>query len=456
MKLIISIPFLTFNSIDLDEPFSIFHAQNSFSGLFHIFQSENNPPAHFVLLHFWEQLFGIGPISVRSLSLLFSVLTIIVIWKIGQRFFNEKSAIIVSLLFIFSDFHHYHGIEARTYSLLVLEFSILLYLLFKILFEKELSTWKDYFLLGLINVLLFYTHYISPFIFLSELILLLVYFKQFQLKNSLISLLIFVIGVFPWINVLLSRVDSVKTSGTWLSKAQFSELYGLINKFFNDKWAFLGLIIFIGALVILNKLQILKLVREKKNHFIVLLLLFLIPYLSSFFLSRFGLVDIFYDRYLFFLTIPLFFLTSMFFQTQDNLKTISFIGFFIIFLLRFDYLPKNERNGNDLASYVKKLHAPNIVIAPDYYDLTFLYHYDQELFKDISIRGHLNEYGIYAIKETTDLTNYSFSGSIVLIDIDFEFTHPGQSIKKWFIENGYNLIKSKRFKGNYKVYLFEK
>ena len=139
LKLVLSIPFLTSQPIDLDEPFSIYHAQKSLPHLISIFKTENNPPLHFILLHFWEQLFGNGALSVRSLSLLFSLLTIPILWKIATQFINFKAAILLCLLFIFSDYHHYHGLEARTYSLLIFEYSLLLYFLMKILLSTRMS-----------------------------------------------------------------------------------------------------------------------------------------------------------------------------------------------------------------------------------------------------------------------------------------------------------------------------
>lgn len=456
LKLIISIPFITTNPIDLDEPFSIFHAQNSLSGLFEIFQNENNPPLHFVLLHFWEQLFGVGPIAVRSLSLLFSILTIVVLWRTGIKFFNLRTAIIVCSLFIFSDFHQYHGLEARTYSLLVLEFSLLIYLLFSIILSEKLAPLKYAVLLGLINVLLFYTHYISPVIFLAEGIVILIYFKRFQIKNSLISALIFILGVLPWLSVLFKRVDSIKSGGTWLAKAQYSELYGLINKFFNDKWGLLGLIIMIAILFLIQRTKLVLILKNEKTELIILFGLFLIPYLSAFLLSKFGIAEIFYDRYLFFLTIPLFFIVGIILGSNENIYTYTAIGFACIYLFRFDYVPDNDRDGNKLAEFVQKSNAESIVIAPDYYDLTFLYHYDRKLFQDVSIRKQLDQKGIHRIKRLDDLNNLQLNGSVAVIDAEFAFVNAGQSVKNWFLDHDFHLKSSNNFKGNYKVYLFTK
>jgi uncharacterized membrane protein len=117
IKTCISLPFINSNPIDLDEPFSIFNAQLDLNELFQLFKHENNPPLHFFILHFWEKLFGISPVAARSLSLLFSLLTIPILFNIGKNFISKKAGIFACILFIFSDFHQYYGLEARTYSL---------------------------------------------------------------------------------------------------------------------------------------------------------------------------------------------------------------------------------------------------------------------------------------------------------------------------------------------------
>lgn len=376
LHLSINVPFLGHLTIDLDEPFSIFHSQHSLNELFRLFQHENNPPLHFVLLHYWIKLFGIGPVAVRSLSLLFSALTIPVLYQTGRRFINQKGALILCMLFIFSDFHHYYALEARPYSLLILEFSVLFFFILKILCEG--GTKRDYLLLGIVNALLFYTHYISLYFFPAEGIIFLLFARQQQLRRTGIAILSFAACILPWIPVLLTRVKIVSSGGTWVPKPQFSELYGFINKFFNDKWALLALLLVSAVLLFVNRRNIATILSGNRKKILVALLLFSISYISAFALSI-KLSSVFLDRYLFFLTIPLFFLTALLFSGL-RYGTVCFTAFLAIYLLRFDLQPVNNRNSAQIAFDARQAHASLILIAPNYYDLTFLYHYDREIF----------------------------------------------------------------------------
>ncbi len=455
LKIVVSIPFLTSQPIDLDEPFSIYHAQKSLPHLFSIFKTENNPPLHFILLHFWEQLFGIGALSVRSLSLLFSLLTIPILWKIASEFINLKAAILLCLLFIFSDYHHYHGLEARTYSLLVFEYSLLLYFLLKIVLTSSKPRAIHYITVGFLNALLFYTHYIFPFILVSEIALILVFYNRIDWRKTGLTAVVFIVLCLPWIPVLLTRVNSVNTSGTWVSIAQFSELYGFINKFFNDRWVFLTLIIILISLFLFSKQKIVFLFNEKKQLITTLALLFFIPFLGAFILSRFGGISLFLDRYLFFLTIPLFILCVIIFSQKGNVFKYSAIIFILIFILRFDLKIDNHRDGNKLAEYVKSTGVKTIVIAPDYYDLTFMYHYNQELFKDDYLRLNELKNGIYPLINQQTLEQLESKKELVLIDADYSFSHPTDTSLEW-IKRNFTLNSQRIFKGNYTVSVYSK
>ena len=455
LKLVISIPFLTFQPIDLDEPFSIYHAQKSLPHLISIFKTENNPPLHFILLHFWEQLFGIGALSVRSLSLLFSLLTIPILWKIATQFINFKAAILLCLLFIFSDYHHYHGLEARTYSLLVFEYSLLLYFLMKILLSTSKTKSKYYVMVGFLNALLFYTHYIFPFIVLSEIGLILVFYRNVDWKKLGFTAVIFVSLCLPWIPIMLRRVDSIQTSGTWVSTAQFSELYGFINKFFNDRWVFLTLILISVGLFLFYKHRFITFLSENKKAVIILVILFIIPFIGTFILSKYGGIHLFLDRYLFFLTIPLFTLCTIVFSQNGKVFQYSALIFTLIFILRFDLKIDNHRDGDKLAKYVRSTGIKTIVIAPDYYDLTFMYHYNQNLFKDEYLRINELKNGIYPLINEQTLEQLESKRQLVVIDADYSFSHPTDTSLEW-IKRNFTLNSQRIFKGNYSVSVYSK
>ena len=112
--------FLTSQSISLDDPFTIYHAQFDFWNLIGYLKNYNNPPLFEILLHFWIKLFGITEISVRILPMLFSSFSVLFIYKIGKVFFDSKTAIVVSILFTFFNIQLFYAHDCRVYSLFLL------------------------------------------------------------------------------------------------------------------------------------------------------------------------------------------------------------------------------------------------------------------------------------------------------------------------------------------------
>ena len=90
-----------------DECFSLYYSQFSSLEIFKLLITgdgfaADNPPLWELVLSVWIKIFGIGLLSLRSLSLLFNVLTIIPLYKLANDFFSRRIAVGTSLLYIFS------------------------------------------------------------------------------------------------------------------------------------------------------------------------------------------------------------------------------------------------------------------------------------------------------------------------------------------------------------------
>ena len=164
---------------------------------------------------------------------------------------------------------------------------------------------------------------------------------------------------------------------------------------------------------------------------------------------------LFLDRYLFFLTVPLFTLCAIFFSQNGKAFQYSALIFILIFILRFDLKIDNHRDGHKLANYVRSTGIKTIVIAPDYYDLTFMYHFNQKLFKEEYLRINEVKNGIYPLINEQTLEQLVSKKQLVVIDADYSFSHPTDTSLEW-IKRNFTLNSQRIFKGNYSVSVYSK
>ena len=287
VKLVLGILFINRLSIDLDEPFSIFHAQKSLDALGHLFVSENNPPLHFYLLHFWIKWFGVSAEVTRSLSLIFSVLTLPILFQIGRKILHEHLGILLMILFTCSNYHHSFGLEARGYALFTFLFAVLILLLVSI---QQKANIIQSGLLGIVCAALFYTHYIAivviPWVILLYFIISIVQNSKKSWWSFAISVLIFTLLLLPYFPIFMERLNHVQEAGTWVDRPHWSALYGLLNKFLNGPLTLILFMVILVGLIFSKRLIYKSFPLNKRLTPIAMVFLLTVGiYMSTFFIS---------------------------------------------------------------------------------------------------------------------------------------------------------------------------
>ncbi len=108
---------LAFQSIRLDEAQSIWVSTKSVPLILHLDAQDVLVPLYEVLLHFWMQIFGSSVLAARSLSFLFFVLTLPVLYLLAKETNSKRVAMITITLFSLSPFIMWYSSEARMYTL---------------------------------------------------------------------------------------------------------------------------------------------------------------------------------------------------------------------------------------------------------------------------------------------------------------------------------------------------
>ncbi len=167
-----------------------------------------SPPFYNLLLHFWIILFGESEFAVRSLSVIFGILTILVVYFVGADLFNKRTALFSSLILAISPFHIAFSQDVKMYALLSFLGILSVYFFYKTLFSKKKNYWLIYFF---VTTLMLYTHNWAIFLFIAENIFFLLVRKHTtNTKKYLLSQLFIVLCYIPWLPILFNQIINSK------------------------------------------------------------------------------------------------------------------------------------------------------------------------------------------------------------------------------------------------------
>ena len=127
----------------LDEAISALAARDySYIGIVRDFlPGDTHPPLYYLSLKFCTEFFGFSEISLRSLSVVFGVMTVYVVYLIGRKVKNKKLGIIASLFFATAPLHIYYSQEVRMYALSALAVSLSVYGYLFVLKKAKTKNW---------------------------------------------------------------------------------------------------------------------------------------------------------------------------------------------------------------------------------------------------------------------------------------------------------------------------
>ena len=315
-----------------------------------------HPPFYYLVLKLWISFFSDSIFSMRMLSVLFGLLSMIFIYLISNKIFRNTSVTIaVLLLYAVSPVNIYYSQEVRMLNLNLFLCAGSVYYFFELLSKTSFKNRILYFTFTLLAI---YTHYFSLLIFFTEfLIALIFYFKKGKDKRSLINFFIssLIINLFyaPWYPVFFSQsakgqpwrtdqslIQSFLNATGYFGDVFISTYYIFENSFIVYFANLTGIVmtIFILTSVILN-------FKKKKKLFSgsdYVILFFIVPYITAVLISM--KQSILLSRYL---SILIPYLLFMLIYFSIKLYSKKFIYVFIAFLILTSSLGVYILNNNN-------------------------------------------------------------------------------------------------------------
>lgn len=394
-------------SLTSDECFSIYHAQMSPSLIYLHLSTGNNPPLHEWILHYWMLCFGDSAFAVRFLSLIFSSLTMAVIFILGTQIAsgdggikettgNPRIGVIAAILFLASNYSTFLAHEARTYNL-----TLFLGVLSTILFVSAIRSGKikQFLIYGLIGGLLCLSHFFGIWILIAHGSFWLLWNKESRpaLKSMIWAVLGFGIA-FGWYipNLWYRFVDSA-SQGTWVNSAPWDAPYLTLWKYLNTPIATISaisLLIYLPFFLFKNK------ANPSIRYQILIFWIFALPFFGQWLLSLdhpFN-IPMFTERYAS-ITLPFLCLSlsvsilALPLSLGKHISAIKTIGIIGLMMIGRSFTPANQASAKEALQTAKVGLGANwgktpIIIEPYHSAFQVLYYADHNRFKQYQFKQH--------------------------------------------------------------------
>lgn len=162
-----------------------------------------NSPFYYVILHGWIKVFGISDYSIRFLSVLFSCLTIILLFFfIKEHFKNLQLALLACFLMAIEPFFIAYSQQARNYSLSFFLTLLATHIFLKIIKNEENGVKNNrlYLFYGILSAMCLLSHFLTATVFMAHGLYVLLFVRKTR----------------PWILLPISLSIGALAFGYWI------------------------------------------------------------------------------------------------------------------------------------------------------------------------------------------------------------------------------------------------
>lgn len=385
ITLVVRIYNITQKNVWFDEVYSWKLAQESFLQVIALSSGDIHPPLYYIVLKIWMMVFGDTVFSIRLLSVVFSMLSLVFIYKICNLIFKDSlQTFLVIFLYAVSPLNIYYSQEARMLNLnLLLCLGSIYY--FILLINNYKTRYSVFYILY--TFLALYTHYFASFILFTQFLIVLFEYRSKVIskevfKKLLWKMVIAILLFLPWIPVFISQTSKGQSwrtqQGIWKVTVgvydYFREMFFSYYASYESNlvlYSVTALTIFIILFFIYRLIKFYSSDDRKDKHLFYVSLLFLVPLLIATIISF--RQSILLSRYLSIL-VPLILIAKvgLYFKMKKKYLTYTIILLLIAsslygIVLHYD----NDFKNNDyrrVMDYIENSYQPGeqIVVEPHY------------------------------------------------------------------------------------------
>ncbi len=367
-----------------DEVYSWKISQGSIKQIIIETSGDIHPPLYYLVLKYWNMLSGDSVFSMRMLSVLIGILSMIYLFRLSLLFTESRfQQILILLMYAFSPLNIYYSQEVRMLNLNLLLCLAGVYYFYS--FLKKYS-FRNSFLYVLFTLLSLYTHYFGFLILFTEVLVMFIRFFQSRqrdlLKRYLICFSVINLLYVPWYRVFLEQVTKGQP---WRKQQTLKETSEAVITFFREIFlspyvAFepmtayyisTAAAIFVAVLMIYFVFRIFNQKNAGESNRDTIILFFLVPLLIAWLISFNQ--SILLSRYLS-IIVPYLILSIVIFSFRDfkqRIATVIVIGLLAVSIYGTKIYFGNNFKNNDyrkIISYLEKnIRQGDEIIAEPHY-----------------------------------------------------------------------------------------
>jgi len=232
-------------------------------------------------LYLWTGIFGMEEWVVKLPFLLCGLASILLVYKISERLFNEKSAQFAAAMVAFSQYYVLYFSIARPYAL---GSFFILAQLYALILMKDQHGWKLPVIFMLFTLLSAMTHYFS--LMCSGIIVIWAFFwlPKVQWKPMILAVLGSLLLFIPHIGISMDQLSKGGIGGPdgWLAAPEDDFLWEYIRYLGQYSWMGIGFILLSSLMVF----RYFSMMNQEQRQFLVLGLgTLLIPFIIGYYYS---------------------------------------------------------------------------------------------------------------------------------------------------------------------------
>ena len=449
----------------LDECISVFFANKSLHECI-VSKFDIQTLLYNISLCIWVKVFGIGPLAARSLSLIFGMLSVILVYFVAEKMFKNKIVSLTAMLLLALNPMCIHfSCEVRAYSMLCFGVLFSFCCLLNYLDKQNI---KNTILYTASIIILVYTHSFGwIFLFIETLFALIQIIKTGKrnlLKNWLLIQMVVLVFATYIVYMVIKNFKSMTTTVGWIKQPDFGILLKTFYELSGSDW-----VAKIFSILIIIYLFVLVFRNYKKTYSSISFILFLtiwilFPLLLIYFYSIYY-HSIFLTRYFIICIPPLILLTAYIINNLTGNTILKYTAISIISLLLLFRINLNNDLSKTYNEPWKKIcedirknkNGKEIIIIEPYFNIfPFTYYYARDYFCSAeNIFSNTMKFDTYTFFTPEDFESKikNISGNVWLVIYGKETLNNDNKIYNYFKENK-NVVYEWQYPEKYSLNVF--